>query len=468
MQEILQEIFSGLLSNLQAIYGENWQLYFLAAFAIFIVIVGVRFGFRSRLIHLNDKFVSKLKWKVFELNFPRENLKSPQSMEQVFTSLHGIFSFGLNNVQVWVTGDVEPWISFEIVGQAHEVKFYARCQAGHKNVLEAALFSQYPEIEINEVPDYVESLPPQVPDETYDLFGTDMILARADAYPIKTYEQFEAPKDERRLDPIATIAEAASNLEEDEIILIQLNIRPINDSTNPWKNEGKKIVDKILDRKEPDKPPGPIAEVGQFFGNLSAAWQKPPEWGQPKKEKEFKFTVISHGEQEITKAIDEKASKIAFETVIRFIYVDRKDSFTGRNISAVMGAFAQYSAGNFNALMPNFATLTKGTKVGGRTKKGGKWPWSMFLRKSRLLKRKRLLYQAYKDREMPRQEHLMPKKLYTGHYHKRGHLYTFTSVLGVHELATIYHPPGEMVVSQKIGQLPAKKTGPPLGLPIIE
>ena len=460
-----------LVNNFQRFFEENWRLG-LSVFVVYVIFAIIwHYLWRYRLIIINDRYIKGLegKWKLFELKFPSENLKSPKAMEQVFASLHGVYSFGLNNREIWWNGKIEPWFSLEMVGRGNDVRFYIRCQDGQKNVVEAAFFAQYPGIEITEVPDYVNDLPEVIPNDTYDLDGTDFLLPRNDAYPIKTYEFFESPDEEKQLDPMATLVEAASGLKEEEVMLVQILIRPTGDPSNSrWRKEGRKIIDKITGYKEPPKPPGMMAGVYQFFKNLFNAFYKPPQWGVEKKEEIRNFKMYGPGETDVMKAVDEKMAKSVFDTVIRTIYLDRKDSYTGKNFGAMMAAFGQFGTGNFNGFKPNMGTLTKGTKVGGHSRDGGKWPWNMFFRERRLVNRKRKLYRAYKEREMPRDSHARPKRLYTGQYHKLGDLHLYSSIMATHELATIFHPPGHPIVGHKVGQLPAKKSGPPIGLPIIE
>lgn len=471
-----------LTDSFQKFFEQNWRAG-LAVFVVFTLLsIAWHYFWRLRLISLNNKAIADFnkKCKLYELKFPLENLKSPKAMEQVFASLWGIFSFGLNNRQIWWEGDVESWLSLELVGRGTHVSFYIRVKESQKNVVEAAFFSQYPEMEIREVPDYVNDLPDVIPNDIYDLDGVDLLLARKDAYPIKTYDFFESPAEEKELDPMATLVEAASGLKEEELMLVQILIRPINDDTNPekWRKEGKKIIHKITGFKEPPKPPGVMAGVVQFFSNLWVAAnplsKEELAWGVKKEEKPLNFKTYGPGEIEEMKAIEEKMSKSAFDTIIRLLYIDRKDSYSGKNFGAMMAAFGQFGTGNFNTFRPNMATLTKGTKVGGHSKAGGKWPWNMFFRKARLLSRKKKFFHAYKTREMPQYAHSRPSfgilsnKNYTGHYHKLGDLHLYTSVLCSHELATIFHPPGQPIVGHKVGQMPAKKAGAPIGLPIIE
>ena len=54
-------------------------------------------------------------------------------------------------------------------------------------MIESAIYSQYPDIEIVEAEDYVDALPSVLPNKVYDLWGNNFILAKPNAYPIQTY-----------------------------------------------------------------------------------------------------------------------------------------------------------------------------------------------------------------------------------------------------------------------------------------
>ncbi|MEK7086845.1 MAG: hypothetical protein AAB935_01150, partial [Patescibacteria group bacterium] len=181
------------------------------------------------LLYRRSKYINSIVWKTLELKVPKTVIKSPRAMEQVFAALHGTYSFGIRFWNKWWKGEVEGWMSFEMVGRAHGVHFFVRTPEGFRNLIESAIYAQYSDVEIVEVQDYISQFPPSLPDKTYDIFGGDFILAKENAYPILTYPHFEEPgrvPEERRLDPIAHLVEVMSNLKESEAIWLQLLIRP--------------------------------------------------------------------------------------------------------------------------------------------------------------------------------------------------------------------------------------------------
>ena len=387
--------------------------------------------------HKREKYKRGLKWNLLEVVAPKEIIQTPKSMEQIFSAMHAIYTFGILPRAKWAEGAVENWMSFEIVGRAGAIHFYIRTLEKYRNLVESAVFSQYPEAEINLVPeseDYVNQFSMVLPNKTYDIWGTDFVLAREDGYPIRTYEFFEHPvKEEKRIDPLAIITEAMSRLESSEAIWLQFLIRP-ND--NSWIDKAKKLIAELMgEKKEGDIIFGWVGiitnEVAHLFKNFFLAWVTPPVWPGPEEEKKEKNErkVLTPGTRNIIEAIENKISKIGFDFVLRFVYIDRRDRFSGSNIASIMGAIRQENTNNMNAFRPNMATMTIGME-----------PFKNF----KIRRKQRKLYAYYRTREFPNK----------------------FSVLSTEELATIYHYPIGEVKSPTLRRTMAKKGGPPLDLPI--
>lgn len=393
-----------------------------------------------RMKDIKDKHIKGIKWKTLELRIPKEVLKTPKAMEQVFASLHTIYSGGIKGYDKYVKGKVEPWVSFEMVGHNGGVYFFIRIPEEYRNLVESSIFAQYSNAEINEVEDYTELYPSILPNKTYDLWGTDLILAKEDAYPIRTYEYFEDKEEERRIDPIAAITETMSRLKSDETIWLQFVLKGVGEKTSEWKNKGQEVIDKMLGREKKDAKKGGLGDgLYHWTKNIVMAPVEHPVWPDDvkKDDKPAKtFGSLSSGEQDVVKAIEKKMAKLSFECVIRFVFIDKRDAFNRSYISAVLGAFKQFAIDNMNSIKPNSDT---------KTSKGG-WIGNLFPGyKNRVeydLKKK--IYQSYKDRSMS------PK----------------ASVYSIEELATLYHIPSVAVEAPKIRRLEAKKGEPPAELPI--
>ncbi len=385
-------------------------------------------------------FIRKMKWVFLEIKVPKNVLKTPKAMENIFTALHSIYFGDPTWEDVHLNGRVLPWYSFELVGYAGGVSFYVRAPENTRNLIESAIYSEYPDAEIIPAEDYVNLMPSVLPNDVYDLWGVDQVLAKPSPYPIQTYPYFEAMVEEQRLDPVAAITEVMSRLKEGEAIWLQYLIRPVSDK---WKKEGEEIRDKMFLRKKDDaKSGGFIMEIinglFEFVSNFFKAILEPPTWADAKKKSEDKPKIpyLSPGERAVLEAVENKISKFGFESAIRFIYIDRKDEFTQLNVSAVTGAFKQFGTQDKNSFRGVSDTMTFIT--------GAKLTTKSWFRKSRLYARKRAIYDNYKFRLFP------PK----------------TSILNTEELATVYHFPLTTVGAPMLKRLETRRGEPPASLPM--
>lgn len=412
----------------------------LYAAAVFLLpLLAIALIKREILLRKHDQWLASIEWVMLEIKLPLENIKTPKAMEQVFASMYGMFSFGISFKDKWLKGRIEQWMTFELVGFASRMHFIVRLPKPFRRLFETSLYSQYPGAELEEIEDYVHRFGKELPNDEYDLFGVDLGLLKDDPYPLKTYYDFEAVDEDKRIDPIATIAEIMANLKSDEMVWIQILIRPTGAD---WKKKAADIVLKVTGRNAPPKPKSGMQGVGEFMGNLVNAPLEQPTWSTEKKPEAAPPKPLTPGEQELLTGVEGKVGKIGFDTIVRFMYLDKKTAFTDSNVWAVMGAIRQFNGQN--EFLPNKMTLTTPKATG------------LFFRNYRLLGRKRKLFKAYCERAMP----VEPRRF--------GTLRLKTSVLTVDELATLFHPPIASVAARTIRYVGAKKSGPPSDLPILE
>ncbi len=388
----------------------------------------------SWLTYIKQKYLLSIKWVLLEVKPPPDVEKSPKIAENIFSGLHGVYSKPINWRKKFFAGAVQNWFSFEIAGNGGEINFYIRTPEDLRNMVEAQVFAQYPDAEIKIADDYVDSLPRYLPTDDYDLFGTELIFTKENAYPIKTYPFFEEESGKgefKRTDPLAPLAEIMSTLEPGEHIWLQLLIRPTGKG---WVEEAKPVLDKLVG-KEPKVERGILGAIVDFIDSLfpgGAVEEK-------KNDKEFSTMRLTPGQKFVLEQTENKVAKLGFKAGYRFLYVARKELFHRSHVSAVTGMFKQLYFNNLNSFKPN-------GDVG--TSADGWFAWLFpshrgFFADQQEFNRKWHIYQQYKKRAFVRK----------------------VIVLNTEELATLFHLPGVGVKAPAFPRVEAKKGQPPAGLP---
>lgn len=398
-------VFQRILSLVGDFLATFWWV-FVFIFLVFVFIDLKKF-------YKKQKERREIKWTLMEIIPPKDVKKTPKAMEQIFAAADEIS---------------EGWASFEIVGRAGNIHFFVRVPEGYRNLMESAVYAQYPEAEISIVSEhesYIFQFPSDMPNDIYDIFGTELVLARDDFYPIKTYPEFGVGGGEdTSIDPIAGITEIMSKLEESEAIWIQILVKKAD--SKKWL---KKYEEFVSEKKKEEGPLNWIApwihSLSEFFENLIKGVVDPPTWTDFEEKKEEK----TESKKEVNEGTKRKMAKIFFHSVVRFVYVDRRDSFTKLNISGVMGAFRQFNTNDMNALVENKKAKTK---------------TDGFFKDRKLESRKKMIFSNYVIRDFPDRN----------------------SILNTEELATLYHFPTTGVKSPSLKRVSVKRGGPPADLPV--
>lgn len=410
-----------------------------------------------------QQFVNQMNWVILEIKPPAEIKKTPRVMEQFFASLHGT-----QRTPNWkernIGGEVQEWFSLETISQGGQIHYLIRTLAHYRNLIEAQIYAQYPEAEIEEVDDYTQSISDNLLDEGYDLWGTELVLVKEDAYPILTYPDFEKNimMEEQRLDPLASLLEVMSKIEEGEHIWIQTLIRPVMDE---WKKTGEELRDKLMKRIV-EKKEGILKKEFTAWKELTKeevermiTGQAGEGGGLEKKDDKRWETFLNpptQREKDVITAIEDNISKIGYETIIRFVYLARREVFRKPNVAAVIGCYKQFNTQHLNGFKPNKKLTTK-------------IDYKVQLKKPREIYRKKEILSRYKRRDFILQSKVI-SYLKTFFFEELPILNWFfiksqPFVLNIEELATVYHYPGLMVKAPQAPKVEAKRGQPPSGLP---
>ncbi len=399
-----------------------------AAFVALIVILRSTWLFWRQSI-----FEHSIPFILLELKIPREITKSPRAMEQTLMAIHSLRNIASDLQEKYWDGEVTRWYSMEIASFSGEVHLYFRTYRKQRPLVEAAFFSYYPDVELVEVSDYAEQLPLTVRDmydQGYDMWGSEMKLARSEAYPIKTYLEFESPDEEKQFDPISTFLEVLGKLKKGEFVAVQFLIAPAGEK---WAEEFEPLVEKLRQTTKREKVTTPEGALESFTS----------------------FVARSPGQTDVLKAVERNLSKPAFETIIRFIYLSPRaiyyDSFARR---ALTGIFNQYAALDLNFFKRNEKTATR-TRF---------WYFPYLFHNFRNEYRKQRMLSNYLHRTIPPETFMgrvITSKLLNWNSHTRW------IKINTECLATLFHPPTHGVLTAPhIQRMESRKAGPPAGLPI--
>jgi hypothetical protein len=387
------------------------------------------------------RWYNTLEWVFLKIAVPKENEKSPLTFEHIFNQLHAVHAT-LTWAETYLEGQFQIWFTWEVVSIGGNISNYVKILSKHRDVLEAAVYSQFPDAEITETEDYFKNLPKyNVDNPDYDIFAFDFQFLKENAYPIKTYYDFEHASADTFVDPMTGMWEELGNLNPYEMYVIQFILRPMG---NEWKKKGYNLVKKL--KGEPEANREPIdwfgAALGKIFGSLLDIFIRPtPPERPPKEELPSLMLHLSEGQKEVIYAIERNLSKWGYQTKIHCLYLAAREHFDySRIITAVIGAFKAHGSANLNALKP---LLKRWTKINYWVFK----EWEKPIHDLRLKWRKRL-YMKW-----------ITRRWYFGgppHY-----------ILNTEELASLIHFPQIEVKVPPIEKVAVKKVPPPPELPVV-
>jgi len=386
----------------------------------------------------NDKTRKRV---VLEVKVPQTVLRPLRAMEAVFASIWGSYDPPKDWREEHFKGKKLLGASFEIVGIDGTPHFFIRLPLNNRKLIESAIYSQYPEVEITEVPDYSKQVPMDVPNKEWDLWGTDFELIKPDVYPIKTYEQFyeEKPdvnKEEKRIDPLSHIFEVISKLSKGEQLWIQIFAMPQGPKeAASYFKRAQQEVDRLA--KRPEKPKQ--KSLFEDFWNLLVKGESPV--AEVKKEDTFlpPEMKLTTGERDIVSAIERKKSKNCFSCFIKLVYVAKRKVFFSGAKGFGTSFFGQFGTQNLNSMKPWGMVTTKVQSPG------------IFVAR-RLYLRKRDLIDNYRTRDPAFDPFPVQGAMY---------------ILNTEEMATFYHFPGaDSVPSAAFKRIEMKRGAPPVELPI--
>jgi hypothetical protein len=338
-----------------------WKLFVNGGWIILLLLI-FRVIYSNWIHKKRAEFLDNVSYALLAIDVPRDNEQGPKAVEHIFSLLAAAESGPSKWREFYIDGVMKTPISLEIISMEGYIQFLIRVPVDYRDLVEAAVYSQYPSAEIAEVEDYSKSMPIDFPSEEYDLWGAELILQKDSAYPIKTSISFEDPqnKDNKFKDPMAAILEVLGKVGTGENIWTQILIVPAGED---WREKAGKLAKKLLGidigikKNILDKALDlPIKFLSWVNSNLFGYG----EGGSSDKREDNK--QLTPGERKVVEAIEDKISKLGFETKFRMIYwADKEVFFKGRGVAALIGAVKQFSTLDMNGFIPDKISKTSGS-----------------------------------------------------------------------------------------------------------
>lgn len=383
------------------------------------------------------QFAKKLKFITLAVDVPALTEQTPKAFENFFSFLYATKS-AITFKEKWLYGKFGPVFSFEIVSTDGYIQFVIHCLSNLRDVIEAGVYAQYPDVGITEIEDYTSYFPSEFPDEEYDTWGAELTLDKPSMFPIRTYVAFEDRLTGEIKDPLGYTLEQMARMKPGEHFWFQLLIQP---DTNDWIKDGIKYINKSYGIEEKVKKgrfdtvfnslfllPAEVIEhaTGADFKSMLSGEQIKSE-ADP-----FKAFKISPVQKAEIDGILEKTSKVGFNAKIRILYTAKKNAFVkNQRASMVKGILNQYTNLNLNRFKLFIPQIPKDDYF---------WQtWSY-------TKKQTTLMNAYRNRSWS--------------------VGASPMVLNVEEISTLWHFPAIGIKAPLIKKQEARKGEPPVGLPM--
>ena len=413
--------------SVEIFLGGGWVFFaIMIAYGIYQVWLDARQG----------QFAGKWKWVVLAIDIPKNNEQTPKAVESIFVALAGAQK-NPNLVDRYWEGWLQESFSFEVISLEGYIQFVVRVPVHFRDLMEAAVYAQYPDAEITEIDDYAAPYKDlRFPNDKYNMWGTELVLVKDFPFPIRTYPEFEHSMTQSLIDPMAGLLEILSRFGPGEQLWLQLVVTP---QPPGWGEKAKKVMAEFIGK--PYTPPATLtdrlAKPVEWMGtgavellNSAVGYQTEEK---KKEDDQWKMFKLTPGQRNVMEKVENKLSRHAFRVKFRMIYLAEKKVFSkGRGVAAVIGAIQQFNTADANGFKPGKRTKTAVDyfRVGPRT--------------------------AY------RQNFLLSQYIRRGNYYGEEVSNMF---LNTEELASIWHFPVMTVKATLVEKIESKKAAPPSRLP---
>jgi len=424
-----------------------------------VIILG-RIAWTMWVHYVQQDFISGIDFVLLEIIPPREVLRSPKAMELFITNALFHFSYKGGKEEFW-QGAVWFWFSLEIASIDGQVHFYIRTPTRLRELIETQMYAQYPQAQVKAVEDYTLAVPEITPESEWNGWGCEFALKRPEAFPLKTYVDFgldKDPKEEFKVDPVSPVVELFGSLKKGEQMWMQIVVTPSKKmyhkkgtwfGKHDWVEEARQELFKLLKDY--------TAVKGK--GNATQGMASVKDLG---KDSRVEIRVPDFLKRAVER-MNQKVSKLGFDTGIRVMYVAKKEKFDMSNRRNIRLIFRQYDAPDINGL----------TRVNSTQADAFNSSFFSLSPKKIMILANRMLHE-YRERgffHLPMRHILnnhnisgLPliilKQFWLPYFHPP------TYVLNAEEIATLWHFPGQIMRVPTLERIESKEASPPPNLPI--
>ena len=500
-------------------------------------------------MYVNQKHISGLSWVMLEIKLPREITKSPLATEMALATLLQGGGIG-NKYSKFFKGALPVYSSLEIASLEGVVHFYVRIQKKFRPLVEANFYAQYPEIEIVEADDYTKAIryhhltkevlmwgvshrtakqwSPTNPktgtgfpkegniDEPLKP-GKEAYSMKADFLPIKTYIDYELeknPKEEFKIDPIATLLEIMGSAGKGEYFWYQILVQDesvyntkmpkfyVNEKTHDhlslkdmadarkkqirtagWNIKGKVAladefnVPKVIDAYEKQKDDSYVQlfdEKEDKEGKIIKTPRKVQATYLETKAIEKKEMDLRPEEKEELEIINKKLSKPLALCIMRFIYISKKENFNPAHIQNVLSVTKPFAGANsfYPAVLTDPYDYPWQNMGGRRTAWRSEEMFEEYVEREgffpHIQQRKSL--DEFEDRMFwasSMKQRKLFRMIFEAIFYPFDHPHADNAfTLNLEELATLWHLPGATAATPTLVRIDSNKGMPPSNLPI--
>ncbi|MFA5175293.1 MAG: type IV secretory system conjugative DNA transfer family protein [Patescibacteria group bacterium] len=330
--------YADYLNNFFAFLSEN-QNAFWAVFSLIALagVAAVLYLLRA-ILHMQSKESKAFHKTILLIKVPKEKKSDKSEMnteeninqireqiaaaETLFSAISGLSRE--KGLLSWLKGRNDH-ISFEIVVTEGKISFFVAVPDKLKHFAEQQIHAQYPNAEITEETDYNIFRPQS------HIVGAYLLLKHNSAFPLKTYKKLDS-------DPLASVLNPLSKLNEEEGALIQFIVRPADAK---WRRDGAEMIREIKEGKkfEHVSNRGIFARFLREIGKL-ASTAKAESSRQASDSTPYRLTQM---EEEMVKNMEEKISRGGMEITMRLISSADTKEKARMNLENMVNAFGQYN-----------------------------------------------------------------------------------------------------------------------------